>query len=224
MTPKRKTTLIGLLLLLFVMNCKAQNSKYTAGIVVDRMNILYAGIPNPVTIVSSVPHTKLHIDWGGANAELSEEGYGKYLVYVSDTLASKGITISVSAELKKGKIVDLGKSYYRVKSIPLPIVFVGGNIRYGEQPKDAILANPFVAAKMGTDFNIDVRWRVLSYKVTFICDEDEPIIVEGHLFGDKVTEKIQNAPLGTIVVFSDIKIISIAGERDIEERIIITIK
>jgi len=221
MTPKRKTTLIGLLLLLFIMNCNAQDSKHTAGIVVEKMNVLYAGIPNTVTIVSSVPHKKLHIDWGGATAR--EVAPGRFDVDVPTTLAGRNLTIRISAELKKGKIVDLGSHYYRVKSVPLPIVFVGGNIRSGKQAKDAILANPFVTARMSPEFNYHMRWQVLSYKVTFICDEDEPIIVEGSRFGEIVTEKIQNAPSGTIVVFSDIVIQSIAGKFDIEEPIVICI-
>jgi len=224
MTLQRKTAIIGLLLLLFVMNCNAQDSKHTAGIVVEKMNILYAGIPNPVTIVSSVPHKKLRIDWGGAIAESYGEEYGKYIVYVPTALAGSYLTIRVSAELKKGKIVDLGSRIFWVKPVPGPLVFVGGGLTVGKQPKDVILANPFVTARMPIDFNYHLSWKVLSYKVTFICDEDEPIIVEGHFFSEIVTEKIQNAPSGTIVVFSDIKIQSIAGERDMQERIVICIE
>ena len=220
MTPKRKTTIIGLVMLLFVINCNAQDSKHTAGIVVERMNVLYAGIPNPVTIVSSVPPQKLRISWGGAI--VTSLGGGRYDVYVPDTL--RFITISVSAELKKGKIVNLGSTTYRIKTVPPPNVFVSGHLLSGGYEKELILSNPLIAAKMGTDFNYDLRWTVVSYKVTFLCDKDEPIIVNGPKFGDRVIEKIQNAPSGTIVVFSDFKIQSIMGKFDIEEQVIITIK
>jgi len=222
---KYKITKYGLSMLLLAtmpfMNCNAQG-KHTAGIVAERMNVLYAGLPNPITIVSSVPHKKLHIDWGGATA--TSLGEGRYDVDVPKTFVGREIIIHISAELKKGKIVDLGRSYYRVKPVPLPNVFVGGNIVYGEYAKDAILVNPFVSARMGTDFYFDMRWQVLSYKVTFLCDEDEPIMVNGAKFSDSVIEKIQHASSGTIVVFSDIKIQSIMGKYDIERPIVISIK
>jgi len=219
MIQKGKTTLIGLTLLLFVMNSNAQD-RPMAVIVAEKMNVLYAGTPNPVSVAGSVPYKKLHIDWGGATAILL--GNGRYDIYVPDTL--RFITISVSAELKKGKIVNLGSSTFRVKPVPPPYVYVGANILSGEHKKELILVNPLLAARMPPEFNYHMRLQVLSYKVTFICDEDEPIIVNGHLFGDKVKEKIQKAPSGTIVVFSDIKVQSIAGELDIKEQIIITIK
>ena len=191
----------------------------------NRMNILYMGIPNPVSIAASVNPKKLHIDWGGATA--TGIGRGKYDVCVPDSLVGKCITITVYTETKKGKVQNSEKVFFRVKAVPEPNVFVGGNIRTGKQTKDAILANPFISARMGVDFNFDLRWQVNSYKVTFIAIGrivEEPIIVEGALFSEGVVTKIKNAPLGTIIMFSEIKIQSIIGKRDIQENIVISIR
>jgi hypothetical protein len=220
MTQKRKITIIGLLMLLFAaMNCNAQVLP-TAGIVVEKMNVLYAGIPNPVTIVSSVPYEKLRISWGGAT--VTSLGGGRYNINVPSSFVGRELSINISAELEKGKIVSLGSTLYRVKSVPTPNVFVGGNIVSGEYGQFAILANPFISARFDTNFDYEMKLRIISYKVTFNCEE--PITINGEQFGEIVTEKIQNAPSGTIVVFSDIKIQFAGEERDIPKRIVISIK
>ncbi|MCL2131385.1 MAG: hypothetical protein FWH36_02850 [Lentimicrobiaceae bacterium] len=222
---KHKTTKYGLLVLLLaamsLMNCNAQH-KHTAGIVVDKMNVFYAGISNPITIVSSVPHKKLHIDWGGAAA--TSLGEGRYDVEVPNTFVGREIIVHISAELKKGKIVDLGNHRFRVKAVPQPSVFVGGNMVSGEYPKEQILANPFISARFPSSFDYSLPLKIVSYRVAFLDDEDDPIIVNGAKFSDSVIEKIQNASSGTIIVFSDFQIQRIAGECDIEEAIVISIK
>jgi len=76
------------------------------------------------------------------------------------------------------------------------------------------------------DFNYGLRWEVLSYKVTFIRNgtEEPPIAVQGPRFSEDVLNKIQNAPSGTIIEFSEIKIQSTAGIRNILNPIVVRIK
>jgi gliding motility-associated protein GldM len=195
------------------------NSSYTvtkpiAAIAAEKMNVFYAGIPNPVAIAAPVAPERLRVNWGGANARPAPGGGGKYEVDVPSSLAGREITISVSAELERGRATNMGSSVFRVKSVPEPNIFIGGNITGGKQAKDAVLANPFISAKMGADFNYELRWTVVSYKVTFVKNgvEDAPITINGPSF-DQLRSKIQSASSGTIIEFSDIKINSIAGTR-----------
>jgi len=202
-------------------NAMAQTKpKHVLAISADKMNVLYAGIPNPITIaVSSVSSKKLRIDWGGAEAILW--GIGRYDVSVPRSLAGREVIITV----KKGNKV-LGKCYFRVKIVPNPNIYVGANIVSGTCSKEIILANPLITARMGTDFNISLRWSVMSYNVTFIrdrCIVEPSIFVEGAKFSDEVINKIKDASSGTIIEFSDIKIQSIAGSCDIEKVITIRI-
>ena len=198
----------------------------SAAVAAEKMNVFYAGIPNPVTIAAPVAPEQLRINWGGASATPAQGGGGRYDVTVPSTLVGRDITISVSAELERGRSQNMGNTVFRVKSVPPPSVFVGGNISAGKQPKDAILANPFVSAKMDVDFNYQLPWTVVSYRVTFVRNgiEEAPITVNGAQFDGTVKNKIQSAPSGTIVEFSDFKIRSIAGERNITKPIVIRIR
>ena len=205
---------------------RGSETKPYFAISVEMFNILYAGIPNPVVVASSFPPKKLRISWGGATAThyINEQ----YDVIVPDSLAGRIITITVSAEIKRGKTKILGNSSFRIKPLPDPIMYVGATIREGYQSvyKDVILANPLVVARMGTDFNLELRWQILSYNVTFVtnCIEEPPITIKGHQFSEEVINKIINAPSGTIIEFSDFEISSIAGYRTIQKQIVIRIK
>ena len=191
----------------------------------DKMNVLYAGLPNPVTVAASVAPEKLHISWGGATANCT--GRGKYDLSVPDSLAGKAITITLYTKRKIGKPKFLGEVIFRVKPIPDPEILISGNITEGRHPKVALLANPFVCARIGQDFNLTLRWHVLSYSVSFfIMDgiQEPPITVKGAQFGEEVTNKIIKAPSGTIIAFSDFEIRSVAGYRSIQKLIIIRIE
>ena len=195
--------------------------KYVLAIAADKMNILYAGIPNPVTIAaSSVSSKKLKIDWGGATATFA--GNGKYNLDVPSSLVGREVIITV----KKGNNQVLGTYSFRVKSVPEPNVFVGENITNGKQTKEVLLVNPFVCVRMGSEFNYHLIWKVLSYNVTFVNNGvvEDSIFVEGAMFSDEVINKIKDAPLDMIIEFSDFKIQSMAGRFNIKKKIVIRIR
>ena len=198
----------------------------SAAVAAEKMNVFYAGIPNPVTIAAPVAPEQLRINWGGATAKPAQGGGGKYEVDVPTSMAGRDITITVSAELERGRPQNMGSTVFRVKSVPEPTVFIGGNISTGKYPKDQILANPFISAKMSPDFNYELRWQVLSYRVVFVKNgiEGTPISVNGGQFNEQVRNEIQRAQSGTIVEFSDIKFSSIAGQRTSQKPLMIRIR
>ena len=199
-------------------------NKPVVAIAVERMNVLYAGLPNPVTIaVSSVAPEKLRISWGGAT--VINTGSGSYNVDVPDSLVGRELIITIAVEKERGEVQILENKAFRVKGVPEPNVFVGGNIRGGCHSKKAILANPFLTARMGNDFNYHLMWQVLSYKVTFVKNgvAEPPIIVEGAKFSEQVIEKIRKAQRGTIIEFSEVKIQNFARCCEIQNPIVIRI-
>ena len=199
-------------------------TKPTAAVAAEKMNVFYASIGNPVSIAAPVAPEKLRINWGGAQA--TSQGGGKYIVNVPSSLAGRTITVTVSAEVGGGKTQNMGSTQFRVKNVPEPSVFIGGNITGGKQAKDALLANPMIIAKMSPDFNFELRWSVLSYKVTFVKGgiEDSPIPVTGGRFNEQVINKIRSASSGTIVEFTDIKIKSEAGSKSIQRPLSVRIR
>ena len=191
-------------------------TKPTAAVAAEKMNVFYAGIPNPVTISAPVASEQLRINWGGATA--TSLGNGRYDVSVPQSMAGKPISISISADMGGGKTQQMGKTEFRVKPVPEPSASIGANITSGRQSKDVLLANPLIVAKMSPDFNYELRWNVVSYKVTFVKNnvEEAPIIVKGGRFPDNVVSKIRAASAGTQMEISEIKVQSIAGARTLK--------
>jgi gliding motility-associated protein GldM len=195
----------------------------SAAIAADKMNVLYADIPNPVSIAAPVAPERLRISWGGASA--TSKGAGTYDVSVPSSMAGRDITISVAADLD-GRSQTMGSAVFRVKRVPEPTIFLGANIQGGRQPKDLILANPLVTAQMSSDFNFQLRWNVLSYKVTFVRNgiEDTPVTVNGPRFPEQIISKIRSAPSGTLIEITDISIRSEAGSRNIQKTLSVRIR
>ena len=101
------------------------------------------------------------------------------------------------------------------QSIPNPIIYISNSGNSGGGiSKDVLMENPFLIVKDVLDA---VEWEILSYKVTFVSNgkEDVPIMVTGSQFTEQIKSRIQSASSGTIIEFSDIKVQSIAGIRDI---------
>ena len=181
-----------------------------------KMNVFYAGIPNPVTISAPVASEQLRINWGGCSA--TSLGNGRYDVTVPQNMAGKTVNVTVSADMGGGKAQNMGSTEFRIKPVPEPTASIGSNITSGRQPKDLLLANPLIVARMSPDFNYELRWNVVSYKVTFVRNnvEEAPITVKGGRFPDNVVSKIRSASSGTQMEISEIKVQSIAGARTLK--------
>jgi len=202
------------------------NGSYTvtrpaAAVAAEKMNVFYAGIPNPVAIAAPVAPERLRINWGGATA--TSLGGGRYDVTVTNTM--REVTITVAADMD-GKNVNMGSTNFRIKTVPDPTICIGSNITGGRQPKDLLLASPILTARMSPDFNYELRWQVLSYRVTFVRNgvEDPPISVTGPQFNEQIKQRIQQASAGTNIEFSDIRIQSIAGTRTVPTVLMVRIR
>jgi hypothetical protein len=176
------------------------------------MNVLYAGLENPVSVSASVSAEKTSISVSAGSQ--TKTGSGTYNITVPENLVGTTITITVNADIG-GKQQAMGSKAFRVKRVPDPVAVLGGEFRGGKINKTDLLANPFVRANMGTDFAYDLTWTINSYKVTFITRgiEDAPMTNSGRLFSDAVKNKINASGTGTIIFFDDISATSVAGTR-----------
>ena len=195
--------------------------KYTvltpsATIAADKMNVLYAGIANPVSVSGPVASDKLSVSFPGCN--LSNQGAGKFNVSVPTSLIGKTVTATVAAKVGEST-KTLGNTTFRVKKVPDPRAVLGSGIRGGKRAKAEILANPLIRATMGDDFVYDLKWSVNSFRVQLVVKGmDEPAIAcQGGALSDKAKSAIQKAPSGTVVYFTDIKVSSEAGSRTLDE-------
>ena len=188
----------------------------SATVAADKMNVLYAGIPNPVSIGGSVDVKRLSVSFPGCT--LKATGDGKYDVTVPATLIGKKVTATVTARDGNASKA-MGSAEFRVKKVPDPTSYLGANIWGGKRSKSELLANPFISARMGEDFAYDLKWTINSYRLTVISKgiEGAPKACSGGQFDASVTSAIQSAGVGTILVFSDIKATSIAGQRTLRD-------
>lgn len=132
----------------------------SAVISADKMNVVYRGVQNPMTI--SIPGV------GSVNANAPglrpAGGAGKYVMDVT-TLQAREVTISVSGKLPGGETVSDKKSF-RVKDIPTPV----GTIR-GEDGSVKMQRNSLEISEVGAmlpdfDFEIGLRVTGFSFKVS----------------------------------------------------------
>lgn len=191
--------------------------KPSATIAADKMNVLYAGIANPVSVSAPIAPDKLSVSFPGCS--VSSQGAGKYNVTVPTSMINKPVTATVSAKIGDGGASKaMGSTVFRVKKVPDPKAVLGAGIRSGKRSKAEITANPVIVAKMAEDFVYDLRWKVNSYQVIFTSKgmEDAPISVQGGALSEQVKSKISKAAPNTVVTFDNIKVSSEAGSRTLE--------
>src|SRR5215213_10322480 len=90
-----------------------------ASIALDKMNVLYIGVDNPVTIAASGGAEQIQPSIAGGGGSLAKVGSGKYIARVSSITDACRITVNVSGK-------TAGAADFRVRTIPDPVATVGG--------------------------------------------------------------------------------------------------
>ncbi|MCB7481578.1 gliding motility protein GldM [Christiangramia sediminis] len=172
----------------------------SAVISADKMNVVYRGVQNPMTIsipgVSSVSANAPGLRQSG--------GAGSYLMDVT-TLQAREVTISVSGTLPGGKTVSDKKSF-RVKDIPRPV----GTIR-GEDGAVSMQRNSLEIATVGAnlpDFDFDLNLNVTGFK--FKVPGQPTVVVNGNKLDGAAQNALRRAGRGESVTIYDINA-SLAG-------------
>jgi len=124
-----------------------------AAIMLDKMNIFYIGVPNPITISSGSGWDKTTVTMAGGSMTGSN---GNRVVSVSGGTAA---SITVTADGK------LSKFDFRIKTIPDPIGMVGPS-KGGKMPSNVFKAQDFIRAEL-LGFDFDARFNVTSATVYF---------------------------------------------------------
>jgi len=137
-----------------------------ASIALDKMNVLYVGIDNPITIAASGGgDDKVQASITGGGGSLTRLGGGKYIARVS-SLSPARITVMVDGKLA-------GASDFRVQLIPEANAFVGGKPSGENITASAFKAQGGVGAGI-KNFPFELEYNVLSF--TFTCDTDDDLV------------------------------------------------
>ena len=132
----------------------------SAVISADKMNVVYRGVQNPMTI--SIPGV------GSVNANAPglrpAGGAGKYVMDVT-TLQAREVTISVSGKLPGGETVSDKKSF-RVKDIPRPVGTIRGEDGSVKMQRNSLEISEIGAILPDFDFELALRVTGFSFKVS----------------------------------------------------------
>ena len=183
---------------------KEVNVEYVVGsanasIALDKMNVLYIGVDNPVTIAASGGGDD-KVNASITSGSLSRVGPGKYIARVNQVNDNTVITVSVD-----GKVA--GASQFRVRTIPEAQAYVGG------QPSGANIAAGAFKAQGGVgagikNFPFELSYDVVSF--TFTCDTDDDIVSipgSGAAFSGAVRNAInQYVQAGRMVTIDNIRV------------------
>lgn len=143
-----------------------------ASIALDKMNVLYVGVANPISVAASGggdDKTTVTI----SNGELKKVGAGKYEAWVK---GGDKCTITVSVD---GKVA--GASEFRVRRLPTPVATIGGQASGSNMNAGAFRAQGGVGAWM-PDFPFDLKYTVTSFTIS--TDSDGGDIVEAPITGN----------------------------------------
>lgn len=187
--------------------------KYTVGtagasLQLDKMNVMYIGVPNPVTISAS-GYNLNDVSWNMPGAKITETAPGKYDVVV-DKPDYKGVEYVVSAKDKTGRVVTVATGKIRIKNIPSPIVKLGNVEGAGMMGTGELRAQQGLAAVL-ENFDFDYRYTVTSYNALLLqkgSDVADPARGTGPMFSDNnsVRELLSKARPGDRLIFENIRV------------------
>jgi gliding motility-associated protein GldM len=171
-----------------------------ASIALDKMNVMYIGVDNPVTISATGGGAeKLQVSITGGGGSLINKGDGAYIARVNSVTDECWINVSVDNR-------PAGKSKFRVRTIPMPIATVGGVASNENIPAGQFKAQQGVGAYI-KDFPFELKYTVTGF--TLVSDNDdgdlEEAICTGNMWSDKAANIVKNLKAGRTVSIENIR-------------------
>ena len=167
-----------------------------ASVAADKMNVLYRGLENPMTIsFAGVPDSNVKVSAPGLR---SASGQGKYII--NPPSGSQSLIVSVVATLDDGTKVNSKKSF-RIKNIPNPVGKIAGKSGSIKLNKRDVTTSR-VLADFG-DFVYDLNPTVSAFDLTVL---GETVTVSGNRLNPAAKALINNAPRRSLVIIDNIKV------------------
>jgi len=170
-----------------------------AAVMLDKMNVVYIGVENPLTISSGAGDEKTSVVPSGGGMTVTKAGPGKYIAKATTPDLKANIKVSV----KDGKTTDFP---LRVKRIPDPIPTLGGKLRGGNVQPGTIKAQSGIVPIL-ENFDFEARFNVESYRMVLASKgEIYPVDGSGPLFNDNMNKLISRAKPKDIIYIEEIKV------------------
>ncbi|MFC7774239.1 gliding motility protein GldM [Flavobacterium sp. GCM10027622] len=179
----------------------------SATISADKMNVVYRGVPNPMTIsFAGVGSDKVRATAPGMSPA---GGAGKYVIKPGP---GASVMVNVSATLPDGKVVS-DKKEFRIKGLPAPTGKIRGEVAAKGSKSNLEVCS--ISAVM-EDFDFPVTVNVTQFNVK--VPGQPTIVVSGSKMDGRAKAAIQKAQRGDVVVISEIKA-SFSGIDQVAKRV-----
>lgn len=174
-----------------------------ASLQLDKMNVFYIGVPNPVT-VTAAGYSLEDVSLSIPGATLENTGKGTYVVRVTTV---GDVNASIVAKTAQGS-KQVGGMKVRVKRIPDPIAKLGGKTG-GGMPANIFRAQLGVAVVL-ENFDFDTKFDMVSFDFSYVQrrkDYQGPFPVKGPYFRDNgdVDRYMKVAAVGDRVFIDNVR-------------------
>lgn len=167
----------------------------SANISADKMNVVYRGLPNPMTI-SFAGISDNNVTASGTGLSKAG-GNGKYNLNPG---SGNEVTVSVTGKMSDGKSVT-DKKTFRIKNIPAPMGAIAGTTGNVKGQKSRLEVSQVSAVL--PDFLYDLQFQVTQF--AFKVQGQPVVIVNGDRVNAQCKAALAKAGRGDQVVISDIK-------------------
>ena len=180
-------------------NAEYQVGEPSAVISATKMNVLYVGVDNPISIsVSGVPSSAVSANMTNGTLQKS----GNDWIARPTTPGTKSM-VAVMANIE-GQTKKMGEMEYRVKAVPNPVPTVAG-MSGGKIPKATLAAQLAVVAEM-KDFDFDLKFTVSSFSVTIVRGGNARSFDNKEArFSAEIKQQFEGLSKGAKVYIEDIK-------------------
>ena len=172
----------------------------SAVISADKMNVVYRGVPNPMTI--SIPGIPDNLVTARGNGLKRVTGSGKYIMTPQ---SGKEVKISVSGKLPNGQMVTTSQNF-RIKGIPSPSGSIRKQTGYVKMPKTSLEKSTVSAILLDFDFDLVLNTSGFTIKVP----GQGAVVVRGNRMDAQAKKAIAKAKRGDVITIFAIKS-SLAG-------------
>ncbi|MET6991391.1 gliding motility protein GldM [Sediminicola arcticus] len=160
----------------------------------DKMNVVYRGVSNPITIsIPGIPDNNVNANAPG----LSRSSGSKY---VMNPGTGRTVTINASGKLPDGQVVG-SKTEFRIKDIPRPEGSIRGESGSVKMPRNNLEISTVGA--MLDDFDFDLNLAVSGFK--FKVPGQPTVSVNGNKLDDRAKSALKRAGRGDAVQIFDIE-------------------
>ncbi|MFT3949011.1 MAG: gliding motility protein GldM [Agriterribacter sp.] len=174
--------------------------EYTVGqpsgvaVMADKMNVLYVGVDNPLTITAGAGSEKVSASI--SNGNVSKAGGSKYIAKPKEP-GTADVNVLVDGK-------SAGKVSFRVKYLPPPTAMVG-TFEMGQVPTAQFKAMGGVRAVLQNS-EFEANYEVLSYSIADLSTADyNPVANSGARWGGAAANVVSNLKPGRGVYISNIK-------------------